>query len=162
MATQSPESGTENQSYAGVPPPVIFFGALVIGLVLNLQWPLAIFAEAKVGDVLGLIAAFAGVTLALWAIRTMQRAGEQPDPRVPTQSIVQQGPFARMRNPIYLAFALFNLGVALVLNNLWVAIVIAALMVYVDLIIVRREERALERQFGDAYRDYKQSVRRWL
>ncbi|TIU90759.1 MAG: isoprenylcysteine carboxylmethyltransferase family protein, partial [Mesorhizobium sp.] len=28
--------------------------------------------------------------------------------------------------------------------------------------VVAREEAYLERRFGDTYRDYKQSVRRWL
>ena len=48
----------------------------------------------------------------------------------------------------------------MLLINLWVAI--GALMVYVDVRIVRREERYLKRQFGDEYLDYKRSVRRWL
>ncbi len=92
----------------------------------------------------------------------MLHAGEQPDPRVPTRMIVSVGPFARTRNPIHLSFALFDIGVAPHLNNLWVAIAFAVLTVYVDVRIVRLEERNLERQFGDEYLDYKRSIRRWL
>jgi protein-S-isoprenylcysteine O-methyltransferase Ste14 len=35
-------------------------------------------------------------------------------------------------------------------------------MFYVDIGIVRREERSLERQFGQEYLDYQASVRRWI
>ena len=149
-------------SHAAVPPPLIFLGALVIGVVLNILWPVSIFIDGRIGDVLGLLTTLGSAAIAIWAFRSMLRAGEQPDPGVPTRMIVREGPFARTRNPIYLSFALFDIGVALLLNNLWVAILLAVLMVYVDVGIVRREERYLEQQFGDEYLDYKRRVRRWL
>ncbi len=145
-----------------VPPPLVFLGALGIGVGLNFLWPILIITEARIGDVLGLLAALGSAAIATWAFRTMLRAGEQPDPGVPTRTMVREGPFARTRNPIYLSFAFFDIGIALLLNNLWVVIALAVLMVYVDVRIVRREERYLERQFGDEYLDYKRSVRRWL
>lgn len=147
---------------AAVPPPLVFLGALVIGVVLNILWPLSIFTDGRIGDALGLLASLASAALGFWAFRTMLRAGEQPDPGVPTRAIVREGPFARTRNPIYLSFALFAMGVALLMNNLWITLVLAPLMIYVDARIVRREENYLEQQFGDEYAEYKQSVRRWL
>ena len=133
-----------------------------MGVILNILRPLPIFANGAIGDVLGLVIALASAGLAFWAFRTMVRAGEQPDPAAPTRTIVSQGPFARTRNPIYLSFALFVLGVACLANNLWMVLALGALMVYVDVGIVRREERYLEQQFGDEYLEYKRSVRRWL
>ncbi len=147
---------------AAVPPPLVFLGALVIGVVLNILWPLSIFTDGRIGDALGLLATLGSAAIAIWAFRTMLRAGEQPDPGVPTRTIVREGPFTRTRNPIYLSFALFAIGVALLMNNLWIILVLAPLMIYVDVKIVRREERSLEQQFGDEYLEYKQSVRRWL
>ncbi|MFV1859273.1 MAG: isoprenylcysteine carboxylmethyltransferase family protein [Anaerolineales bacterium] len=147
---------------AAVPPPLVFLGALVIGVGLNLVWPIPILTEARIGDVLGLLATLGSAAIAFWAFRTMLRAGEQPDPGVPTKVIVREGPFARTRNPLYLSFGIFDLGVALLLNNLWIAIALAVVIVYIDVRIVRREERYLEQQFGDEYLEYKRSVRRWL
>ncbi len=150
------------RSRAAVPPPLVFLGALVIGVLLNIVRPLPIFTDGRIGDVLGLLATLGSAALAFWALRTMLRAGEQPDPAVPTKSIVNQGPFGRTRNPIYISFALFDFGVALLLNNLWILFALVPLMLYVDRGIVRREERSLERQFGEEYVEYKRSVRRWL
>lgn len=149
-------------SRAAVPPPLVFLGALVTGVILNIVRPLPIFTDGRIGDVLGLLVTIGSAALAFWAFRTMLRAGEQPDPGVPTKSIVRQGPFGRTRNPIYVSFALFDLGVALLLNNLWIILALVPLMLYVDRGIVRREERSLERQFGQEYLDYKASVRRWI
>ena len=152
----------DNSSAAAVPPPLVFFGALVIGVGLNLLRPLKIFANAEIGDVLGLLVALSSAGLAFWALRIMVGAGERPDPGVPTGTVVENGPFARTRNPIYLSFALFDLGVACLLNNLWIVLALVPVMVYVDARIVRGEERYLEQQFGDEYLDYKRRVRRWL
>jgi len=150
------------RSLAAVPPPLVFLGALVIGVILNIVRPLPIFTDGQIGDVLGLLMTIGSAAIAFWAFRTMLRAGEQPDPAVPTKSIVEQGPFGRTRNPIYVSFALFDLGVALLLNNLWMLLALVPLMLYVDREIVRREERSLERQFGQEYLDYQASVRRWI
>ena len=147
---------------AAVPPPLVFLGALMIGVALNIALPLPILTDGRIGDVLGLLSTLGSAALAFWALRTMLRAGEQPDPGAPTRKIVREGPFARTRNPIYLSFALFDLGVALLMNNLWIILVLVPLMLYVDRGIIRREERYLERQFGDEYLEYKGSVRRWL
>ncbi len=147
---------------AAVPPPLVFLGALMIGVALNIALPLPILTDGRIGDVLGLLSTLGSAALAFWALRTMLRAGEQPDPGAPTRKIVREGPFARTRNPIYLSFALFDLGVALLMNNLWIILVLVPLMLYVDRGIIRREERYLEQQFGDEYLEYKGSVRRWL
>ena len=147
---------------AAVPPPLVFLGALMIGVALNIALPLPILTDGRIGDVLGLLSTLGSAALAFWALRTMLRAGEQPDPGAPTRKIVREGPFARTRNPIYLSFALFDLGVALLMNNLWIILVLVPLMLYVDRGIIRREERYLERQFGDEYLEYKRRVRRWL
>ena len=149
-------------SHAAVPPPLVFLGALVIGVILNIVRPLPIFTDGQIGDVLGLLLTISSAALAFWAFRTMLRAGEQPDPAVPTKSIIRQGPFGRTRNPIYISFALFDLGVALLLNNLWMLLALVPLMLYVDRGIVRREEGTLEQKFGQEYLDYKASVRRWI
>ena len=147
---------------AAVPPPLIFLGALVIGVALNIALPFAIFTNGRIGEVLGLVAALGSAGIAFWALRTMVRAGEQPDPAAPTHKIIKNGPFGRSRNPIYLSFALFDVGVALLLNNLWIILALGVLMVYVDRGIVRREERYLEQQFGETYMEYKRNVRRWI
>jgi protein-S-isoprenylcysteine O-methyltransferase Ste14 len=75
---------------------------------------------------------------------------------------VTDGPFRYTRNPIYVALTLFYLGIGVVLNALWVLLLIVPLIVVMQLGVITREERYLERKFGDEYLRYKARVRRWL
>jgi protein-S-isoprenylcysteine O-methyltransferase Ste14 len=80
---------------------------------------------------------------------------ERPD------QLVDSGPYAHSRNPMYVAWTLGYLGVALVAGAAWPLLLLPVVLV-VTQIAVLREERSLERRFGDAYRSYKASVRRYL
>lgn len=66
------------------------------------------------------------------------------------------------RNPMYVGFALWTLGIAVLLNSVWMLLVVPVGLVLTDRIVIRREERYLERKFGDEYLSYKRRVRRWL
>ena len=66
------------------------------------------------------------------------------------------------RNPIYLALALAYLGFALAVDSAVALAVLAPLLVLVRVGVIAREERYLAGKFGDEYRRYMASVRRWL
>ena len=76
--------------------------------------------------------------------------------------LTTEGPFRYTRNPGYLAMAMIYLGIAVLRNSLW-AILLLPLVVYViQREVIGREERYLERTFGEEYLDYKGKVRRWV
>src|SRR5712671_6522574 len=58
--------------------------------------------------------------------------------------------------PRYLA------GAAVAAGGLWAIGLVVPLMWVINVGVVAREERYLERKFGDAYRAYKARVRRWI
>jgi protein-S-isoprenylcysteine O-methyltransferase Ste14 len=82
--------------------------------------------------------------------------------RKPTTAIVRTGPYRFSRNPIYLAFSLLQLGIAVWLNSWWLVATLAAAVALVHYIVIQREEQYLEARFGAEYRDYKVAVRRWM
>lgn len=76
--------------------------------------------------------------------------------------LVQDGPFAWMRNPIYVAMSLFMFAMAIAFGhtrNLIVAIPIFALGTWMRVV---REEGLLKTQFGGAYDDYAARVKRFV
>ena len=75
--------------------------------------------------------------------------------------VVDSGPYAFSRNPMYLAWTVGYVGVALVAGTAW-PLMLLPVVLAVTQVVVMREERSLERRFGDAYRSYKTSVRRYL
>ena len=83
-------------------------------------------------------------------------------PREPSTALAVDGPFRFTRNPLYLALTLFYLGIAVSLDALLTVLLIAPLLAFVTVGVVKREERYMERKFGQEYLDYKARVRRWL
>lgn len=66
------------------------------------------------------------------------------------------------RNPMYLGLLLVLVGWAIVLGSVSSFIVLPLFVVILTVQQIIPEEKVLEQKFGQQYRDYKQSVRRWL
>ena len=103
-----------------------------------------------------------GVLLSAWSIRTMFRAGVDPDPYTSTGHIVAAGPYAFSRNPIYVSFNPVYVGIAFIVNTLWLFIFLPLGIALLYYGVIAREERYLERVLGDEYLRYKARVRRWI
>lgn len=146
------------------PPPFYYLIGLIIGFVIQHFFALHL---AKPGHLpimytLGAIWIVLGLLLFGWAFVTFRRAGTSPIPHVPTTALTPNGPYKLTRNPMYLAMTLVSIGISLLANALWPLLSVPVALVIVDRIVIRKEERYLETKFGDAYRQYKTRVRRWL
>lgn len=75
--------------------------------------------------------------------------------------LVTDGPNAVSRNPMYAGIALGLVGTGLLTGRPWPALAAAGFVATVTPQVLR-EEAALERLFGDAWRAYARRVRRWL
>jgi protein-S-isoprenylcysteine O-methyltransferase Ste14 len=102
------------------------------------------------------------IGLFLSAVRTFRAAGTPVPGNQPTTSIVRTGPYRFSRNPIYLAFSLLQLGIALWVNSLWPVVTLVAAVAVMSLVVIPKEEFYLEARFPLEYPRYKASVRRWL
>jgi protein-S-isoprenylcysteine O-methyltransferase Ste14 len=81
---------------------------------------------------------------------------------MPALAIVERGPFAISRNPLYLSLiALFTM-IGVVLASPAFLVLVVPLVLVLHFGVVLREERYLDAKFGEAYRGYKARVRRWL
>jgi protein-S-isoprenylcysteine O-methyltransferase Ste14 len=98
----------------------------------------------------------AGLWLAAWATR----ATAGVDLERPNQ-LVHNGPYTLSRNPMYLAWTLVYVGISLVAGAVWPLLLLPLVLLATHLVVVG-EERTLERRFGDAYRSYTTTVRRYL
>jgi protein-S-isoprenylcysteine O-methyltransferase Ste14 len=150
----------------GVPPPVVFLGPLILGLLLNRKIPVP-FLPCGLTRILGLPLFSGGVLLGGWSYRTMKRAdtpiiGEPFVPGKPTSSLVTDGPFRYSRNPGYLGAAMVYAGIASLTNALWVFLLLPVVLLTMQRTAIEREERYLEIKFGEEYLGYKARVRSWI
>ncbi|MGD0688887.1 MAG: isoprenylcysteine carboxylmethyltransferase family protein [Candidatus Bathyarchaeia archaeon] len=144
-----------------VPAPVIFFGILILGFLLNWVLPLAFFPGRSV-QIAGVIILVPGFLIGGSGIIEMRRAHTSPDPREPTTALVEKGVFRYTRNPLYLSMFVFFLGIAVFLDVLWLILLFPLLLFVVERGTVKPEELYLERKFGEAYLQYRKHVPRWM
>ena len=104
----------------------------------------------------------AAVALFSGSVGKFRAAGTPVPGNKPTTVIVRAGPYRFSRNPIYLAFSLLHLGIAIWVNGLWLVATLIAALAVMAYVVIPREEEYLERRFGAEYLDYKNSVRRWV
>lgn len=151
------------RDHAGViaPPPLIYFGTLAVGLIAHSFAPIA-FWTGGTNSVFGALFTILGLTLAFSAFITMHRADTSPDPGVSVRALVMRGPFRITRNPIYLALTLIYFGVTCIFNSLAALALLPIALAIIHFGVILREEKYLERKFGQSYLGYKLRVRRWI
>jgi len=142
-------------------PPFVYLGTIILGLVLHFAWPVRLVSQA-VSMPLGSTAVLVAVALFLSAVRTFRTAGTPVPGNRPTVTIVRVGPYKYSRNPIYLSFSLLQIGVAFLVNSLWLFVTLIPAIMLMTFVVIPREERYLEKRFPSDYLTYKGSVRRWL
>ena len=142
-------------------PPLIYLASIVTGLAIHKARPLRLFADAQAG-LLGSSLTVVSILLFASAVKTFRTAGTPVQARKPTTALVRTGPYRFSRNPIYLAFSLFQLGIAIWISSWWLIATLVGAIAMIHFIVIPREERYLESRFGAEYLDYKASIRRWL
>src|SRR5262245_8454225 len=154
---------TESADRPGIvaPPPVLYLGALAAAFLLRWFWPLPFWGR-EVAVWFGIALVLVGLAIGVWGRQTMVRAGTNVDPRRPATAVVTSGPFRFSRNPLYVGLTLIYLGITTALDTAWGLVLVVPLLVVMHQGVVRREERYLERKFGDGYRQYLAAVRRYL
>jgi len=154
---------TASQDIPGViaKPPLLYVAALLAGLGLDWLRPLPI--GLGLGGVAGgLLPAIAGVALCAVAIRHFNRAATPYQTDRQSQVLVTSGPYRLSRNPIYIGLTTIYAGLALAAGGWWPFVLLPVLLAVMEWGVIRREERYLDARFGQAYRDYRARVRRWL
>ena len=142
-------------------PPAVYLSAIGIGLLVHWLWPVPWLATSL--DVpLGVALVLAAIALFITSVRTFRNVGTPVPGNQPTTTIVRAGPYRFSRNPIYVAFTLFQIGIAAWLNSLGVLLLLLPALALMALVVVPREERYLEARFPSEYPPYKRAVRRWL
>jgi protein-S-isoprenylcysteine O-methyltransferase Ste14 len=109
-----------------------------------------------------LIFGLSAMALGAVTIRTLRRAGTSVEPGAAPVRLVSHGPYRLSRHPLYLAQPLLLLGFACATGSVWFVAAAAVVTAALDRWVIVPEERDLEACFGDAFREYRGRVRRWL
>ena len=145
-------------------PPVAQFLVFVAVMWLLAKYLPALSFEIPARRTLVVLFFCLGGIVATPAIAAFRSAGTTVDPRDPGKAslLVVRGIYRYSRNPMYLGLLFLLTAWAIHLSN---PLGFGGLPLFVfcmNRLQIRAEEAAMEAQFGDEYRSYRESVRRWL
>ncbi len=130
--------------------------------VLPFIFVLVYFARPTfISALIGAISLILGEFLRLWAVGY---AGGATRSRTlgAASNLVTTGPYAYVRNPLYLGNLLLSLGVCIIANVYWMLIVLLVGYLLQYLPIIASEEAYLREACGTTYRAYYASVPRFI
>jgi len=145
------------------PPPLLFVGGVVIGVLLDLVLPLpAVIPDARWVVIVGLALVIVGLGCMVAGILTFKKFRTAVYPNRPASLVVDTGIYAYTRNPMYAGLTMAYLGGVFLTGVLWVGILLPVVLTLLITQVIRREERHLHERFPEAYAAYCARVGRWF
>ena len=156
-------SVSQPADHAGVrvPPPLLYLLFFGFGLILQQLLPFSVQPLVP-ARVVALFFLAGGVLLVGWSNLLFRRTHTSLVPIKPSTALVVSGPYRLTRNPMYLGLLFGYIAVGLWLNLTWVLILVPLVVLAVQRLAIVKEERYLDRKFGEAYRQYRVQTRRWI
>jgi protein-S-isoprenylcysteine O-methyltransferase Ste14 len=135
---------------------LVYIGMFSTPILGILDWG-TLYPFSFESTIFGLIFIIIGLTFALWAVKTLSIHQSQGL----KGRLVIKGPYRYSRNPQYVGFILFYLGVILITTSK-MSLVTSCLVILGFLVAPLSEELWLLERFGDEYKEYLENVRRFL
>jgi protein-S-isoprenylcysteine O-methyltransferase Ste14 len=144
-----------------IPPPLYYGAGLGLGMLLDTLVPFPVGGRPATA-VAGAAVAAAGLALNFAGVAGVIKHRTTIAPHHPAAALVSDGAYQFSRNPMYTGLGIAYVGAALLLSTWWPVLLWPLVMLTVDRLVIRPEERYLSQRFGQAYTDYRARVRRWL
>ena len=139
----------------------IFVYLLVISYVVG-EFIIPKYPIIYLFNMIGLIGLFVSLIFFYSGFNLFKSYKEDPSPSSDTNLLIKTGIFAYTRNPIYLAFVLFDFSMFLVFENVMYLLSSLGLFIWINNYVIKVEEDYLKNKFGDEFVRYCGAVKRWL
>tara|TARA_B100001013_G_scaffold187330_1_gene113010 strand:- start:741 stop:1199 length:459 start_codon:yes stop_codon:yes gene_type:complete len=139
----------------------IFVYLLVISYVVG-EFIIPKYPIIYLFNMMGLIGLIVSLIFFFSGFNLFKSYKENPNPTSDTNRLIKTGIFAYTRNPIYLAFVLFNFSMFLVFENVMYLLSSLGLFIWINNYVIKPEEDYLKNKFGDEFVRYCEAVKRWL
>ena len=139
----------------------IFVYLLVISYVVG-EFIIPKYPIIYLFNMIGLIGLIVSLIFFYSGFNLFKSYKEDPNPASDTNRLIKTGIFAYTRNPIYLAFVLFDFSMFLVFENVMYLLSSLGLFIWINNYVIKAEEDYLKNKFGDEFVRYCGAVKRWL
>ena len=145
-----------------LPPPIFYVTGIILGMIMDHFFPIPLLPEVWKDRIGIILLSISGTIISLVVIRYKKLKTPFFNVYKQPKALITGGLNRYSRNPGYVALSFLYLGIAVNLNNIWILGLSIPIILVMDLLVIRREERHLEAIFGKEYLQYKSTVRRWI
>lgn len=142
-------------------PQMLLIGTVAAGIVMKLFINIEVIPQ-RVQILAGTVVISFAVYIAAISFHTFRKNNESIDRKKVPSSLITTGPFRYSRNPLYLALCLMELGIGVLLDNVWILGLLVFVIIVLTYTAISSEERTLIEKFGREYSKYASEVRRWF
>jgi len=142
-------------------PPVILLLSILSQFGLHSWWPVARLVGPPWHNV-GFVLIVLGILIVVGPVAAFSRAATTIKPFKDSSSLVATGMYRYTRNPMYVGMVLVLIGIAVRLGDLTPFVMPILFVPILTARVIKHEEEMLEERFGDEYREFRQTVPRWL
>jgi protein-S-isoprenylcysteine O-methyltransferase Ste14 len=126
----------------------------LVGVFLDSIFKKKVWASPLVAPI-GLLFLLLATLLVYWAQKTSRNLKKE----TLTKETFSKGPYAFTRNPTHWGLFLLTLGFGLTINALFIVLASVISFLVTKTVFLKKEEKILERKYGEPYRAYKKAVK---
>jgi len=146
-----------------VPPPIVYALTFLVAVFIQKKLPIddSLF-HLQLAKIVGVGLLIIALFFLIRSLRQFFLSKNTLVTIMAANSLQTNGIYNITRNPMYLGLAIVYLGISCLIGNWWNIILFPLLLLLIREYMIKREEKYLERRFGQVYLDYKSKVRRWI
>ena len=161
----------ELNNSAAIPtfPPLIMLFYFNIGFFIGISnlyviqlYKLPVFLNSLRSPELGGPVILVSFTLIFLSVGLFRQNTEDPNPTTQSNKLITTGIYKYIRNPMYLALVIFQIGLGISLSFLHISLMSIFTAIALHYFIIKKEETYLKNLFGVDYESYKAKSRRWI
>lgn len=142
-------------------PPTYFLVFLILSAILHFIFPIERVIVSSL-RYLGLAFVLIGIVMNIWADWLFKKNKTTILPGEKSKYLVEEGPFAISRNPMYLGMFFILFGEGVIFGSLSSILLPILFLVIIEERFIKKEEQMLIKKFGKKYALYLGRVRRWI
>ena len=150
-------------------PPLIMLFYFNLGFFIGISnlyvvqlYELPLFLDFLRSPELGGLVVLVSFILIFLSVGLFRQNTEDPNPTTQTNRLITTGIYKYIRNPMYLALVIFQIGLGISLSFLHISIMSIFTAITLHYFVIKREETYLKNLFGADYDSYKTKSRRWI
>ena len=150
-------------------PPLIMLFYFNLGFFIGISnlyviqlYKLPVFLDSLRSPELGGSVILVSFILIFLSVGLFRQNTEDPNPITQSNKLITNGIYKYIRNPMYLALVIFQIGLGISLSFLHISLMSIFTIITLHYFVIKREETYLKKLFGVDYESYKTKSRRWI